>query len=268
MSIPIRYQIQTPKIAETQSPATKGSEVKPRKVNSEMRKQQNRIASRNYRMSSQQTNIYFRKHSHSMIAGEKRKHKLQQLRKLLEDGDSNEQQIYTKSAHLYNESHSGSVEHESSAASASPYFAVRSDDSPSPSPENTMISTQGWTVAVTVSSDQPFLETQSTFDLPQGPTTYDTNGPESHLLWNVPAYTASTNHSDSSSFTYPTYPTTPSSWTQLEPENMYSHTGVRQDTVIDTFSYPPSQSYSQSRVSQDKIILHPYGRTHYPYKPC
>ncbi|KAF1363121.1 hypothetical protein EJ07DRAFT_152635 [Lizonia empirigonia] len=266
MSIPIRYQIQTPTRAETQPPATKGSEVKPRKVNSEMRKQQNRIASRNYRMSSQQATLYLIKHSHSLIAGEKRKHKLQQLRKLLEDGDSNEQQIYTKSASLYNDqSYSGSVEHESSA---SPYFAVLSDDSPSPTSENTIISAQGWTVAVTVSSEQSFLEAQSTFDLPQGPTTYDTNGPASHLLWNEPAYTASTNHSDSSSFRYPTYPTTPSSWTQLEPNNMYPHTGVRQETVLNTYSYPPSQSYSQSRDSQDKNILHSYGRTHHPYEPC
>ncbi|OSS53648.1 hypothetical protein B5807_01070 [Epicoccum nigrum] len=78
--------------ATVQSTAATSSETKPRRPNSELRKQQNRIASRNYR--------------------EKRKRKLQQLEQLLdddEDDDSNEGRAQTRSISPY-QSRSGSGE--------------------------------------------------------------------------------------------------------------------------------------------------------------
>ncbi|KAF3006435.1 hypothetical protein E8E13_001988 [Curvularia kusanoi] len=56
-----------PATPRAQPTVTAPSDSKPKKPNSEVRKQQNRIASRNYR--------------------EKRKRKLQQLQQLLDDGD-------------------------------------------------------------------------------------------------------------------------------------------------------------------------------------
>jgi hypothetical protein len=65
---------------------------KPKKVNSEARKQQNRIASRNYRTSS----LECIRNSHCRVdvlsyTGEKRKQKLQYLQHLTKDGSNDEQ---------------------------------------------------------------------------------------------------------------------------------------------------------------------------------
>lgn len=63
--------------------ATNEPGQKPKKVNSEIRKQQNRIASRNYRKFSTASLLFM--HSLMRFTGEKRKRKLQYLQQLLHD---------------------------------------------------------------------------------------------------------------------------------------------------------------------------------------
>jgi hypothetical protein len=97
-----------------------GLEKKPKKVNSEVRKQQNRIASRNYRTlcptqsshAPYSTNMLF-------VAGEKRKRKLQYLQQLIKDESNDEQTPYTSpqqhEAHVRNHSADHDVAPSSSA---------------------------------------------------------------------------------------------------------------------------------------------------------
>jgi hypothetical protein len=101
---------------------------KPKKVNSEARKQQNRIASRNYRMSYLgcignsicRVNVLF-------CAGEKRKQKLQYLQQLIRDG-SNDEQTPEPSPRQH-ETHLRSLSAEyDTGASSSPYMLPASDD--------------------------------------------------------------------------------------------------------------------------------------------
>jgi hypothetical protein len=68
---------------------------KPKKVNSEIRKQQNRIASRNYRTLCPRLFNYVPWSTNLFVAGEKRKRKLQYLQQLVKDESNDELTPYT-----------------------------------------------------------------------------------------------------------------------------------------------------------------------------
>jgi hypothetical protein len=99
-----------------------GSGKKPKKVNSEARKQQNRIASRNYRTfcpeistagAAELTCVFY--------AGEKRKRKLQYLQQLIKDGSNDEQT--PEASPQPHEAHLRSISAEYDAgSSSSPYM--------------------------------------------------------------------------------------------------------------------------------------------------
>ncbi|KAF2130459.1 hypothetical protein P153DRAFT_218151 [Dothidotthia symphoricarpi CBS 119687] len=105
MTISITSQLQPPSKPGRKSTRLgeyRGLDKKPKKVNSEIRKQQNRIASRNYR--------------------EKRKRKLEHLQQQIEDGDSSDRQASQTSPRSC-ESHtrSSSEEYEVAESSSLPF---------------------------------------------------------------------------------------------------------------------------------------------------
>ncbi|XPS69498.1 hypothetical protein M3J09_001766 [Ascochyta lentis] len=217
-----------------------------RKVNSEARKQQNRIASRNYR--------------------EKRKRKLQQLQQLLDEDVSSEQQAHTRSTSpCEDQSCSGSAEYGTSTANSSPHFTALSGNLASPSPDHTMVSDQAWSTIVASSATQP-LHTDAYFETPQHTTAYDTSAYENYSTWNAPSYTTGTGYFMPDSFKYLTYPVNPSSWPPLWFERMYPYT-EHQHGARNTWSYLPLPPCQSSEHSQDSVVSDPYGRRDHSHEP-
>jgi hypothetical protein len=135
---------------------------KPKKVNSEVRKQQNRIASRNYRRSFSaciirlcyRINVLF-------YVGEKRKRKLQYLQQLIRDGSNDEQT--PEASPQQHEAHLRSLSAEYDAVpSSSPYMLPTNNDFASISSSSTTALGPA-PVASTASYDTHMLPTTQTY---------------------------------------------------------------------------------------------------------
>ncbi|KAF2830536.1 hypothetical protein CC86DRAFT_378818 [Ophiobolus disseminans] len=148
---------------------------KPKKINSEVRKQQNRIASRNYR--------------------EKRKRKLQYLQQLIKDGSNDEQSPDTSpqqhEAHL----RPRSADYEP-GPSLSP-FSLSSHSDFAPMNTNSTAALGPHPTASTAPLDSHFLPTTHAYP-PYEPSwnnpMYDPL-PPTNMTWNVPAWTPAIDYS-------------------------------------------------------------------------
>jgi hypothetical protein len=184
-----------PKPGRRSRRAEEGEELekKPKKVNSEVRKQQNRIASRNYRTSGPgivvaDANVWF-------YAGEKRKRKLQYLQKLIRDG-SNDEQTPEPSPHQH-EAHLRSLSSDyESGPSSSPYLLPSNSEFVTMSTSGT-IALGPAPAATTASFDTHLLPTTqaySPYPSPWNSTLYDPP-PAPSMTWNVPTWMSSTDYS-------------------------------------------------------------------------
>ncbi|KZM26022.1 hypothetical protein ST47_g2829 [Ascochyta rabiei] len=235
MSLPTKLQLEDNTRLRTQSIATK--EPGNRKLNSEVRKLQNRIASRNYR--------------------EKRKRKLQQLQQLLEDDDLSEQQAHTRStSRCGDRSCSGSANSGRSTASLSPHFTALSGNFASASSGHTIILNQAWNTTIASSTAPPLTYTDAYFELPQRTPAYDTNAETDYSTWNTSSYTTGTGYFTPDPSKYPTYP---SSWPPLWYDRMYPYTGNQQGAALDTNSYLPLLPHQSSESPQDRTVPDSYG---------
>jgi hypothetical protein len=144
-------------------------EKKPRKVNSDARKQQNRIASRNYRTS----HLGCIRNSHCRVnvlfcTGEKRKQKLQYLQHLIRDG-SNDEQTPEPSPEQYG-AHLRAVSAEyDTRARSSPCMLPASDDISSMNSSSTATHCQAPPAYDLLPTTQSYLPFQQQWNSP----TYD-----------------------------------------------------------------------------------------------
>ncbi|KAH7383349.1 hypothetical protein BKA66DRAFT_417999 [Pyrenochaeta sp. MPI-SDFR-AT-0127] len=136
-----------------------GPGKKPKKVNSEIRKQQNRIASRNYR--------------------EKRKRKLQYLQQLIKDGSSDQQEPEAEPSPERHKAYarSLSVDYETPGPSSSSYLLASSSDFGSITSSSTVENDPTLVASGASFENRPLASTQA----------YAAFGPS----WNAPLYTPS-----------------------------------------------------------------------------
>ncbi|KAF2621593.1 hypothetical protein BU25DRAFT_353987 [Macroventuria anomochaeta] len=251
MNLSTKLLAEAPTRSRAQNTAAAAPETKPRKANSEVRKQQNRIASRNYR--------------------EKRKRKLQQLQQLLEDDDLGDQQGHTRSTSPYDDwSCSGSVRYERSIASSSPHITVLPGNFSSPQSDHATIPEQAWSTAVTSATEEPLLYTHPYYEPFLQTTAHNvgTSTATSYPAWNTIPWTAGTGYSTPNVSYHSTYPSHASLWPPSGFETMYAHAVHQQQAVSSTSSYVPSWQYHASEELPAGIALDPYGRRYHPYEPC
>ncbi|KAJ4991972.1 hypothetical protein SVAN01_02567 [Stagonosporopsis vannaccii] len=223
------------------------SETRPRKANSEVRKQQNRIASRNYR--------------------EKRKRKLQQLQQLLENDGPGEKQAHTRSTSPYDDrSCSGSIGYDRSVASASPHIAAVSGHFSSPQPDHASIASQVWGPSVT-SPTQTSLYNDRDRNPVQLATTYLQSGLTTTTCptWISSGSIASAGYPIRSLPHNYTYPSHTYAWPPVEFDATYTNTVHQQQTTAN--SYIPTWQYHISDELPAGVAIDPYGRRYHPYEP-
>ncbi|KAH6633448.1 hypothetical protein C7974DRAFT_171823 [Boeremia exigua] len=245
MNLPTKLQ---PRIPTTCPTAVTMPENKPRKVNSEVRKQQNRIASRNYR--------------------EKRKRKLQRLQQLLKDDEPGEKYDYNRSTSPYEDrSGSGSIFYERSVASASPHSAALSCTFSSPQPDHSATFNQTWMPHITTSSEQISTYNNSYSSPAQQMMAYTACGPafSSQSTWNPFLSSTGITQSPPLASYHSLDPSNAYYWSSSDFESMYTHTMNPEEAA--TSSYMPSWQHHIGGEVPAGVAFDPYGRNYYRYKP-
>jgi hypothetical protein len=160
---------------------------KPKKVNSEIRKQQNRIASRNYRMFSPRCTHLLQ--SHLKCLGEKRKRKLQYLQHLIRDGSNDDQESEPSPSGHEAYARSLSADYDVAGASPSPYILPANSDFISMSSSSTAVShpVAAATPASVNSGHHPaFTHPYAAFPPSWSPPIYSPP-PPANIAWTVPS---------------------------------------------------------------------------------
>ncbi|KAF1923129.1 uncharacterized protein M421DRAFT_331535 [Didymella exigua CBS 183.55] len=244
MNVSSRLHPGTPIVPRAQSTGAEPTLMQPRKVNSEVRKQQNRIASRNYR--------------------EKRKRKLQQLQQLLEDDDPSELQTRTRSKSPYEDrSCSESVGYERSIASSSPHIATVLGNLESPHLDHTATANQTW-------SETPFIPS---IEQPLRPVTclqslsYNMGTPTatSYPVWSTIPSVASTGYVTTDPAHQSMYSSRASIWPSFE--CFYSGSVHQQTNIPSTVSYATLWQHNTSEDVPAGIAIDPHGWRYYTYGP-
>ncbi|KAF1829535.1 hypothetical protein BDW02DRAFT_145357 [Decorospora gaudefroyi] len=156
--------------AESEEPVEK-----PKKVNSEIRKQQNRIASRNYR--------------------EKRKRKLQYLQQLIQEGSNDREESEPSPERQESYTRSVSTDYDIAGPSSSPYMLPTNSDFNPMSPSSATISNE--VLATTATPFSSHLATTHSYPVfPQIWTSpIYSPPPPANVTWNVPStWTAGSNY--------------------------------------------------------------------------
>lgn len=270
MNAPSRVHLEASIRPRTHATGAETPAMKPRKVNSEVRKQQNRIASRNYRMSCPTDDqITTSAVLTDLGVGEKRKRKLQQLQQLLDDDDPSESQTNTRSTSPYEDrSYSGSIGYERSVASSSPPITTVSGSFESPRPGQTTIVNQTWSTPIIPSAEQPLAYTYPQSVVYQ-PAVYSTGGPAttSYPVWNTISSRTNTGYTASDSAHAMTYSSYTAPWPSPANENFYA--GSIHQQMAGPSGAPPATSWQHqtSEYFPNGIAVDPYGRRYFTYDP-